>query len=219
MKFGFLPPRLTNAGLSFLDIIPPKTDPSHKVALLATLEKTLREGVRPFLRRASNIQHNFSKTWIFANCPRIKLPKFAHFCQAVSTLDDTPWNYQIITWSRNIFKVPNIKDKDDVSLLFCQEYKHPWCTFTALNKVVVYKNCMPIQYFQWYVCPYLLLYGLSAIGIRLHGSMGFIGKEWGDWIDGWYPLYCEDHYRTYGAKKWGISPAEKERGSVEPCET
>ena len=116
MNFGFLPPRLTNAGLSCVEIIPPKTDPSHKVALLATLEKSLRGGVRPFLRRASNIQHNFSKTWIFANCPRIKLPKFAHFCPAVSTLDDTPWNYQIITWSRNKSKVPNIKDKDDVSL-------------------------------------------------------------------------------------------------------
>ena len=106
-----------------------------------------------------------------------------------------------------LFSIENVK-----FWLFCQESKHFWCTFTVLNNAVVYKNCMPIHYFQWYVCPYLLLYGLSAIGIWLHGSMGFISKKWGDWIDGWYPLDCEDHYRTYGAKKMGHFSCWKRKG-------
>ena len=46
----------------------------------------------------SYFQCNFSKRWIFTNCPGIKLPKFAHFCSrhampvwlVVSNLDDIP---------------------------------------------------------------------------------------------------------------------------------
>ena len=42
----------------------------------------------------SNFRCNFSKSWIFPNCPEIRLPKFAHFWPAVwlavSNLDDTP---------------------------------------------------------------------------------------------------------------------------------
>ena len=49
---------------------------------------------RQYFDGLSNFQCNFSKSWIFSNCPEIKLPKFAHFgpavSVAVSNLDDTP---------------------------------------------------------------------------------------------------------------------------------
>ena len=41
---------------------------------------------------------------------------------------------------------------------------------------------------------YILFYGLSTIWIWLIGPMGFMSKEWGDWME-WsgYPLDCYDY--------------------------
>ena len=58
MNFGFLPPRLTNAGLSFLEIIPPKTDPSHKVKLCWPHWKSPCEEVYD----RSYVEHQISST-------------------------------------------------------------------------------------------------------------------------------------------------------------